>query len=91
MSFARNIGKNLSNKYSQKRLGSPKKFTIDAIKTVSKRAIQKTAEVTSYLIVNKIADKKRVFQKTITKYFEKKWEWNKNTEKKEKDNKLLMH
>ena len=40
------MGKNLSNKYSQKLLDSTKKSTMDAIKTASKRAIQKTAEAT---------------------------------------------
>ena len=40
-----------------KNLISAKKPTTDAIKTVSKRAIQKTAEATSELIGNKIADK----------------------------------
>ena len=49
--------KNSSNKYSQKLLDSAKKSTTDAIKTVSKRAIQKTAETTGGLIGNKIADK----------------------------------
>ena len=47
----------LSNKYSQKRLDSAKKFTADAIKTSSQRAIQKTVEATADLIGNKIADK----------------------------------
>ena len=51
------MGKNLSNKYGQKRLDSAKKSTTDAIKTVSKRAIQKAAEATGDLIGNKIADK----------------------------------
>ena len=50
MSFAKNIGKNLSNKYSQKRLDSAKQSTADVIKTVSKRAIQKPAEATGDLI-----------------------------------------
>ena len=57
LSFAKNMGKNLSNKYGQKRLYSAKKSTTDAIKTTSKRAIQKTAEATGDLIGNKIADK----------------------------------
>ena len=57
LSFAKNIGKSLSNKYSQKLLDSAKKSTTDAIKTASKRAIQKTAEATGDLIGNKIADK----------------------------------
>ena len=57
LSFARNMGKSLSNKYGQKLLDSAKKSTTDAIKTASKRAIQKTAEATGDLIGNKIADK----------------------------------
>ena len=40
------MGKRLCNKYSQKLLDSAKKSTTDAIKTASKRAIQKTAEAT---------------------------------------------
>ena len=57
LSFAKNMGKILSNKYGQKRLDSAKKSTTDAIKTGSKRAIQKTAEATGDVIGNKIADK----------------------------------
>ena len=53
LSFAKNMGKSLSNKL----LDSAKKSTTDAIKTASKRAIQKTAEATGDLIGNKIADK----------------------------------
>ena len=64
LSFARNIGthaakvaKNMSNKYSQKLVDTAKKSATDAIKTASKRAIQKTAEATRDLVGNKIADK----------------------------------
>ena len=57
LSFTKNMGKNLSNKYGQKLFDSAKKFTTDAIKTASKRAIQKTAEATGDFIGNKIADK----------------------------------
>ena len=57
LSFAKNIGKNLSNKCGQKRLDSAKNYTIDAMKTASKRAIQKTAGATGDLIRNKNADK----------------------------------
>ena len=57
LSFAKNIGKNLSNKYSQILLDTAKKSTTDAIKTDSKKAIQKTAEATGDLSDNKIADK----------------------------------
>ena len=57
LSFAKNMGKSLSNKYGQKLLDSAKKSTADAIKTASKRTIQKTAEATGDLIGNKNADK----------------------------------
>ena len=64
LSFARNIGthadkvaKNMSNKYSQKLVDTAKKSATDAIKTASKKAIQKTAEATGDLVDNKIADK----------------------------------
>ena len=57
LSFAKNMGKSLSNKCGQKLLDSAKKSTTDAIKTASKRAIQKTAEATGDLIGNKIVDK----------------------------------
>ena len=57
LSFAKNIGKNVSNKYDQKLIDTTKKSTTDAIKTAFKRAIQKTAEATGDLIGNKIADK----------------------------------
>ena len=53
----KNLDKHLSNGYGQKPLDSAKKSTADVIKTVSKRAIQKTAEATGDLICNKIADK----------------------------------
>ena len=57
LSFAKNMGKSLSNKYGQKLLDSAKKSTTDAMKTASKTAIQKIAEATCDLIDNKIADK----------------------------------
>ena len=71
LSFTKNIGthetkvaKNISNKYNHKLLDSAKKSTTTAIKTVSKRDIQKTAKAIGDLIANKIADK----IKTISKY-----------------------
>ena len=39
VSFAKNMGKSLSNRYSQKIFDNAKKSTTDAIKTASKRAI----------------------------------------------------
>ena len=71
LSFAKDIGKSLSNKYGQKLLDSAKKSTTDAIKAASKRAIQKTAETTGDLIGNKIADK-------ITSLWKKKYNNNNN-------------
>ena len=67
MSFAKNIGKNLSNKYSQKIIDTTKKSAMNAIKTASQRAIQKTAEAMSDLVVNKIADKITSMSKRSTK------------------------
>ena len=58
LSFAKNISKKLSNKYSQKLFDSAKKSKTDAIKTPSKRAIQKTSEKKNGdLVGNKIAAK----------------------------------
>ena len=62
LSFAKNIGKNVCGKYSQKLLDGVKKSWVakvatDTLKTTSKRAIQNTIEVTGDLIGNKIADK----------------------------------
>ena len=64
LSFTENIGthgtkvaKSMSNKNSQKLPDRAKKSTIDAIESVSKREIQKTAEGTGDLIGNKTADK----------------------------------
>ena len=58
------MDKSLSNKYGQKLLDSSKKFTTDAIKTASKRAIQKTS---GDLIGNKSADKITSVSKKSTK------------------------
>ena len=66
------MGKNVSNKYGQKLLDSAKKSSVDAIRTASKRAIQKTAEATGDLIGNKIADKiTSVSKKSPTELYSK--------------------
>ena len=67
LSFAKNMGKSVSNKYGQKLLDSAKKSITDAIKTASKRAIERTAEATSDLIGNKIADKITSVSKKLAK------------------------
>ena len=45
LSFAKNMGKRLSNKYSQKILDSAIKSTADTIKTASKGAIQQLKQL----------------------------------------------
>ena len=57
LSFTKNMSTHVSHKQSQKILDTAKKSTTDAIKTTSKRAIQKTAEATGDLVGNKIGDK----------------------------------
>ena len=64
LSYPRNIGthgtkvaKNISNTYGQKLADTAKKSAIDAIKTASKRTIQKIAEVIRDLVDYKITGK----------------------------------
>ena len=71
LSFAKNVGESLSNKYGQILLDSSKKFTTDAIKNASKRAIQKAAEATCDLIGNKIAHQTTSVSKKSSKQLHK--------------------
>ena len=66
----------MSNKYSQKLFDSSKKSIADAMKTVSKRAIQKTAKATGDLSGNKVAD--RI---SISKSPQNASKWNRNTKR----------
>ena len=99
LSFAKNIGKNLSNKYGQKLLDSAKKSTTDAIKTTPKRAIQKTAEATGHWIGLKIADKitsvskKNLQQRTLKNHIQmiKYKHQKKDTYLQKNGDKLLMN
>ena len=52
-----NISKNMSSNWSQELLDHAKQSATDALKTASKRVIQKTAEAADDLIGSKIADK----------------------------------
>ena len=54
---ATKVAKNMSNKYSQKLVNTAKKSATDAIKTASRREVQKIAEAFGDLSGNKIADK----------------------------------
>ena len=53
LSFSRKFG----DKYGKKLMNTAPKTGIDAVKTASKRVVQKTAEATGDLFRNKIADK----------------------------------
>ena len=55
--IGKNISKNLNSKFNERLLDHTKQLATDALKTVSKRAIQKTAKATGDLIGNKTADK----------------------------------
>ena len=57
LSFAKNVGRNLSNKCGQKIVDTAKKSAADALKITGKKAIQKTAEATGDLVGNKTADR----------------------------------
>ena len=72
LSFAKNtskIGKNESKmirvKFNQKLVDYAKQSTKDALKTTSKRAIQKMAEASGDLICNKTAYKTKKISKTL--------------------------
>ena len=71
LSFAKNIGKtiskNLNDKYNQKLFDHAKKSATDALKTSSKRVIQKTAEASGDLIGKNIADRITKVSKTLPK------------------------
>ena len=93
MSFARSI----SNKYGKKLVDTATKSATDAIKTASKRAIQKTAEAAGDLVRNKTADKITSFLRNLLRNY---LLWmkiqnylltKKDTYHQKKDNKLLMN
>ena len=97
--IGKNIGKNISNKYSQKPADSAKRSATDAIKSVSKRAIQEIAEATGDLISSKLLIRLQVFQKYLERsYIQKNYHQIKlimKCQKKDiylhkRDNKLLM-
>ena len=84
LSFTRKLG----HKNGTKLIDTATKTGIDAVKTASKRVVQKTAEVIRDLIVNKIADKITSIGKPKEK--EKTKEIEEIHISPEKDNKLLM-
>ena len=70
LSFARKSG----DKYGKKLIDTTTKTRVDAVKTASKRVVQKTAEATGYLIGNKVADKITSIRKSKEKEKTKKAE-----------------
>ena len=52
-----NISKSFSGKYKQKLVDHPEQLVTDALKTSSKRFIQKTADATADLMGNKTVDR----------------------------------
>ena len=61
------LARSMSNKYGKKLVDTAKTFATYAIKTASKRAIQKTTEGTGDLVANKIADEITSVSKKSTK------------------------
>ena len=53
----KNMGKNLRSKYVRKLLDITENVATNALKTVSKTAIQKTSEATNDMVGNKIVGK----------------------------------
>ena len=98
--FAKNIDKNISNKYSQKLVDRATKYgatkvATDAIKTASKRAIEKTAEATGDPSKNKPSStsknskelpQQNCIQMNLIMKYQKKDKYLKK-----KDNKLLIN
>ena len=69
--MGKNVGKKiskiLSGKYNKNLFEHPKQSATDALKTTSKRAIQKTAEATGDSIGNKVADRITKASKTSSR------------------------
>ena len=89
--------RSMSNKYGKKLADTAKKSATDAIKTASKRTIQKNAEGTGDLIGNKIANKITSISKNSVKKLPIDDEdmeittHKKDTYRQKKDDKLLMN
>ena len=84
--IGKNISKHLSSKYSQKLLDHAKESATDALKTSSKRVIQKRAEAKAIWLVINLLIKPQTPQKyLIQKYL------TKDIHLQKKDKKLLMN
>ena len=74
--IAKKISKNLIGKFSQKLLDHGKNSATDALKTSSKRVIQKTGEETGDLIITKSLTKLRKFQKIYNEIIQRQLRMN---------------
>ena len=72
--FGKNISKNLKGKYNQKLFDHAKQSATDALKTSSKRVIQKTAEATCWLLLQLLIQLWKS-QETHHRLIQKKYEW----------------
>ena len=87
LSFARKFGE----KYGKKLMNTGTKSGVGAVKTASKRVVQKTAEATGDLIENRIADKiNSVGKAKVKKKKMKQIKDKKFTYQQKKGRKLLM-
>ena len=87
----------MSRKYSQQLSDDAKQSAANALKTTSKRVIQKTIEATADLTVNKIANRIQKFQNIHNKMIQRQLQMNmikkylrKDKYLQKKDKKLLM-
>ena len=67
LSFAKNIGKTISNKYSQKLVDSAKKFATDAIKLLLKNQFKKQQKQLEIQLPKQMLIKLQVLQKNVQK------------------------
>ena len=73
------MSKNLSSKYRQKLLDYAKQSATYALKSASRRAVQKTAERNSDFNGSDIANKVTKASKNHPKYFTDSWNWKRNS------------
>ena len=77
--IGKKIGKSFSGKYSSKLLDHAKKSETDALKTTSRRVIQKAEEATGDLIGNKIANQITKYKKNCNKTIQRQLQIRRNT------------
>ena len=76
LSFSKRMGNYLRGKCNQKHFDYAEQSATDALKTISKRLIQKTSKATGDLIGNRIADKFQRSQKLHHRILRDSSKWN---------------